>query len=334
MATHNVLVTVPRPLRDYILSEEAENKLRRMANVHMNQEERNWSGEELAEWLPGVDAILASWGLAKLTPQVLERADSLDMVAYAAGSVKGFVTPTLYERDIVVCHAAHRIADSVAEFSLLLAMIGLRRPHEFDRQLKAGAEWPRSRDLALYEIGGKKVGLLGMGYVGRRAAKLFQGVGAQVWVYDPYLPADEGESLGVHKAELDELLSACKIVSLHLPSTEETHHMLGAREFALLRDGAILINTARSWVLDQEALIQELEKGRFWAALDVYDEEPLPVDHPLRGMDNVFITPHVAGLTRDSHGSLMEEMVDEIARYFAREPLKHQVTQEMLDIMA
>ena len=334
MSAYNVLVTVPRPLRDYILSEEAESKLRRMANVIMNQQGRNWTEDELAERLPGVDAILASWGLAELTTEVLKKADSLEIVAYAAGSVKGFVTPALYEREVVVCHAAHRIADSVAEFSLLLSMIGLRRPHEFDRQLKAGAEWPRSRDLPLYEIAGKKVGLLGMGYVGRRAAKLFQGVGARVWAYDPYLPADQAESLGVHKAELDDLLSTCKVVSVHLPTTEETHHMLGAREFALLQDGAIFVNTARSWVLDQEALIQELEKGRFWAALDVYDEEPLPVDHPLRSMNNVFLTPHVAGLTQDSHGSLMGEMVDEIARYFAGEPLKHQVTQDMLDIMA
>ncbi len=334
MTAYNVLVTVPRPLRDYILSGEAENRLRCMAKVTMNEEGRNWTGEELAERLPDVDAILASWGLTRLTPRVLDGADSLDIVAYAAGSVRGFVTPALYERGIVVCHAAHRIADSVAEFSLLLAMLGLRRPHEFDRQLKAGAEWPKSRDLPLYEMAGKKVGLLGMGYVGRRAARLFQGLGAQVWAYDPYLPADQAETLGVYSAELDELLSTCKIVSAHLPSTEETHHLLGAREFALLQDGAIFINTARSWVLDQEALVRELKKGRIWAALDVYDEEPLPVDHPLRDVENVFITPHVAGLTRDSHGSLMGEMVDEIARYFAGESLKHQVTQEMLKIMA
>ena len=334
MSAYNVLVTVPRPLRDYILSEEAENKLRRLANVTMNEEGRNWTGEELAERLPGVNAVLASWGLAELTDEVLEKADSLEIVAYAAGSVKGFVTSALYERGIVVCHAAHRIADSVAEFSLLLAMIGLRRPHTFNRQLKEGAEWPRSRDLPLYEIAGRRVGLLGMGYVGRRAARLFQGVGAKVWAYDPYLPGDQAETLGVHKAELDELLRACKVVSVHLPTTEETHHMLGAREFALLQDGAIFINTARSWVLDQEALVQALQEGRFWAALDVYDEEPLPVDHPLRSMDNAFLTPHVAGLTRDSHGSLMGEMVDEIARYFAGEPLRHQVTQEMLKIMA
>ncbi|MFP3895500.1 MAG: hydroxyacid dehydrogenase [Anaerolineales bacterium] len=334
MAAYNVLVTVPRPLRDYILSEEAESKLRGMAKVTMNEEGRDWTEEELAERLAGVDAILASWGLARMTSQVLDGADSLGIVAYAAGSVRGFVTPALYERGVVVCHAAHRIADSVAEFSLLLAMIGLRRPHEFDRQLKAGAEWPKSRDLALYEIAGKKVGLLGMGYVGRRAARLFQGVGARVWAYDPYLPANQAETLGVHSAELDKLLSTCQIVSAHLPSTEETHHMLGAREFAQMQDGAIFINTARSWILDQEALVRELGKGRIWAALDVYDEEPLPVDHPLRDMDNVFLTPHVAGLTRDSHGSLMGEMVDEIARYLAGEPLKHRVTQDMLEIMA
>ena len=334
MAKVNVLITVPQPLRGQISSEEALAKLGNLADITMNEDGHNWSGDELAARLTGIDVIIASWGLAKFTPEVLAKADSLRMLAYAAGSIRGFATDAFFERGIVLTHAASRIADSVAEFSLLLAMIGLRKPHELDRLLKTGSEWPKSRDLPLYEIAGKKVGLLGMGYVGRRSARLFNAVGAEVWAYDPYLSLERAHELGVRKVALDDLLSQCKVISVHLPVTEETHHLLGAREMALMQDDAVLVNTARSWVVDQDAMLKELASGRFWAALDVFDSEPLAIDHPLRKMDNVLITPHVAGLSRDSYGNLINEMIDEVERFLKGEPLKYLVTQDMLATMA
>jgi phosphoglycerate dehydrogenase-like enzyme len=334
MPNHPILVTVPEPLRSYILSAEARRKLERFADVTWNDDDHNWSGAELAARLSGQEAIIASWGLAKLTSEVLAQADQLRLVAYAAGSVKGFVTDAVFERGIAVSHAASRIADSVAEYALLMAMTGLRRPHELDRRMKAGEEWPKTRDMPVYEIAGARIGLLGMGYVGRRAAGLFKAVGAQVFVYDPYFPEARAQALGLHKVGLDELLSTCKVISVHLPVTEETHRMLGARELALIQDGAVFVNTARSWAVDQEALAAELAQGRFWAALDVFDTEPLPLDHPFRGMDNVLLSPHVAGLTLDSQGSLMAEMIDEAERFFVGQPLQHQVTRDMLATMA
>lgn len=334
MKNLRVLITVPRPLRDDILDPRALARLQSFAEVTMNEDGHNWSAEELRARLPGMDAMIASWGLAKLTPEVLEGADKLRLVAYAAGSVKYFVTDALFDRGIVVTHAAARIADSVADFTLAVAMLGLRRPHEFDRKMKAGEVWPKEDAPPTYEIRGRKVGLLGMGYVGRRSAALFQAVGAEVWAYDPYLPEERARELGVYKASLEQVLRECQVVSVHLPVTDETHHMLGARELALLQDGAVFINTARAWVVDQEALVRELATGRFWAALDVYDPEPLPAEHPLRRMDNVLLTPHIAGRTRDSYGRLMAEMIAEVERFFKGEPLKYRVTREMLATMA
>jgi len=110
--------------------------------------------------------------------------------------------------------------------------------------------------------------------------------------------------------------------------------MLGARDLALIPDGAIFINTARSWVADQEAMIAELAKGRFWAALDVFDTEPLPAEHPLRHMDNVLLTPHTAGYTRDCYASLMALVIEELERFFGGERLRYPVSREMLATMA
>jgi len=178
------------------------------------------------------------------------------------------------------------------------------------------------------------VGLLGLGYVGRRSAALFRAVKAEVYAYDPYVSAEQMAAAGVRKAGLREIMSQCQVVSVHLPVTPETHHMLGAKELALLQDGCVFINTARSWVIDQDALLAELRRGRFWAALDVFDTEPLPVDHPYRTLDNVVLSPHVAGMTRDSYYGLTATMLEEIERFFRGEPLHHQVTREALERMA
>lgn len=330
----HVLVAVPESLRRYILTAVSLAELERFARVTLNPDDRAWSAPELAARLPGVDALIGSWGMPRLTDEVLVGADRLRLIAYAAGSVKGFVTDAVYDRGIAVTHAAARIAASVADFTLTLAMMGLRRPHDFDRRIKAGEAWPAGREVDTYEIAGKRVGLLGMGYVGRRTAALFGAVGAEVWTYDPYLSPERAAALGVRKADLDELLAGCKVVSVHLPVTDETRHILGTRELALLQDGAVFINSARAWTVDQDALVAELSTGRFWAALDVFDPEPLPVDHPLRRMENVLLTPHIAGLTRDSYHGLMSEMIAEVERHVRGEPLRYPVSREMLATMA
>lgn len=188
--------------------------------------------------------------------------------------------------------------------------------------------------MPLHEIAGTRVGILGCGYVGQRAVRLFKAVGADVWVYDPYLPQTRVAALGVTQADLDTILHTSQVISVHLPSTNETRQLLSAERLALIQDGAIFINTARSWVLDEPALIAELATGRLWAALDVFEQEPLPVDHPLRQMANVVLSPHIAGRTVESYRNLLATVVQEISRYQAGQPLLYQVTREMLTTMA
>lgn len=334
MSKITVLITVPRPLRDLILPEAALARLRAFAEVTLNDDGRDWTGDDLAARLPGVDALITGWGIAKLTAETLAGGDRLRLIAHSAGSVKGFLGDAVFDKGIAVTHSAGRIADSVAEFTLLMALTGLRRPHDFDRRLRSGEQWPRSRGEALYEIAGKQVGLLGMGYVGRRTAQLFRAVGAEVWAYDPYLPDEQAHALGVRKAGLHEILKKCPVISNHLPVTEETHRLLGAQELALIQDGAVFINTARAWTVDEQALVHELSTGRFWAAIDVFDKEPLPLDHPLRQLPNVLITPHVAGQTRDSLAGLMATMIDEVERFVKGEPMRYEIRRDMLARMA
>ena len=333
MKQHNVLIATPQPLRDAVLDEEGLARLRGFATVSMNEDGRNWTGAELGERLPGVDALLSSWGQPKLAEEVLAGADKLQIIGYAAGSVKGWATKSVFDRSIVICHAAARIADSVAEYTLMMALLGLRRPLDMGRGMTSGAVL-KKQDASTCDIAGKRVGLLGLGYVGQRSARLFRAVGAEVWAYDPYVSAERAAELGVRKAGLDELLSECKVVSVHLPNTGETRHLLGPKELALIQDGAIFINSARTWPVDQDSLVKELSTGRFWAALDVTEPEPAPPDHPLRNLDNVIWTPHIAGPTAQGRREMMGLMVDEIKRFFDGEPLAYQIDPDRLVRMA
>jgi phosphoglycerate dehydrogenase-like enzyme len=273
---------------------------------------------------------------------VLDAADRLKLYMHSAGSIKSLVPPAVFERGIVVTHGAGAIATGVADLSVCLIWMMLRQPHKMDAALKAGTAWDKAKETGFgqpapglgYELSGKRIGVLGAGHTGRTFIKLVRGLGCEVWVYDPYLSEERAAELGVIRSELDDLLSQCPIVSCQLPTTEETHHMIGARELGLLQDGAILTNTARSWVMDQDALLAELQSGRIQAALDVFDQEPLPADSPFLKLDNVILTPHVAGGTIEARHRQGQYMVEELRRFLAGEPLRFQVTKDMLPTMA
>ncbi len=140
--------------------------------------------------------------------------------------------------------------------------------------------------------------------------------------------------LGVTKLELDDLFQSCPIIVIHAPTTPETRHMIGAPQLALLPDNGYLINTARSWVVDQVALLAELKTGRIRAALDVFDEEPLPLDHPFRTLPNVLLTPHIAGATEQTSRRQGACAVRDLENAFAGRPLAHEVTLDRYAILA
>jgi phosphoglycerate dehydrogenase-like enzyme len=343
MATKPKILVILRPsLYDTLFTPETDSALRQLGQVTFRGKEDPLTSRELAALLPGYDWLLGGWGTPRFDDEVLRAADRLRLYVHSAGSIKSILPPAVFEQGIVVTHAAAAIATGVADANVCLIWMMLRQFHKLDRALKAGQSWAESREAGIglapgglgRELRGQRIGVLGAGYTGRTFIQLIRALGCEVWIYDPYLPDQRAAELGAEKHELDEVLSHCPIVSCQLPSTEETHHMIGRRELALLQDGAIFTNTARSWVLDQDALLAELQTGRFQAALDVFDQEPLPEDSPFRALENVILTPHVAGGTTEARERQGQYMVEEMQRFLAGEPLKYQVTKDMLAIMA
>lgn len=203
------------------------------------------------------------------------------------------------ERGIVVTYTPGANADSVAEhtFALLLGLI--RKISPADRSLREG-EW-RSSEFMGFELVGKTLGIIGLGAIGSRVAKRAMAFGMRVVAHDPYVGRERASSLGVELANLETLLRSADVVSLHASLTEETRHILSARELGLMKRTAILVNAARGPLVDEEALIQALGEGRIaGAGLDAFQSEPLPDDHPFTKMHNVLLTPHIAAFTQEA----------------------------------
>jgi phosphoglycerate dehydrogenase-like enzyme len=259
---------------------------------------------------------------------------ALSLFAYAAGTVKWQVTDAVWDRGITVTSAAAANAIPVAEYTVAMILLANKGALLFRERL---------RDLAAVvpldpaRVGnfGKRVGLVGASLVGRHVVELLRPYALQVAVYDPFLSNREATELGVEKVDdLDDLCASVDVLSVHAPDIEATRGMIGAPQLAALRDGAVVINTARPALVDQAALLRHLELGRISAVLDVTTPEPLPAGHPFLALPNVFVTPHIAGAMGSELHRLADLAVDEVERFARGEPPAHPVVRADLDRIA
>jgi phosphoglycerate dehydrogenase-like enzyme len=325
-----VLAMIPG-LERSLFNEEHLSVLRAMAALPETEPAVPFDGERAGRLLSDAEILLTGWGCPELSSAVLDRAPKLRLIAHCAGTVKEMVTPACWERGLRVITAAEANAIPVVEYTV--AAILLANKHAFHireiyRQERRYGMWHH----ATPGIGNlnKRIGIVGASRIGRRVIEALRPFEFVLCVYDPYLSAEEAERLGVEKLELDGLLRSSDVVTLHAPSLPETRHMIGARELALIRDGAALINTARGALIEGEALEKELSSGRIRAVIDTTEPETLPADSPLYDLPNVFLTPHIAGASGTEVYRMTDLVIEEIGRYLRGEPLQHEVRQEDL----
>ncbi len=282
------------------------------------------------------DIVLASWGSPKFDKVFLDTMPNLKMVAYAAGTIKKIVTDEFWEQDIKIIAAAAANAIAVAEYTVS-AMVFLAKNVRHAAKLYADDNKDNFLKLRDQPVGfnGLNVGLIGASYVGREVIRLLGSYNVKVAVYDPYLSLEEAEKLGVTKMELNELVSWADVVSVHAPKLPETQNLLGREQFQLMKDGSFFINTARGTIVDYEALAEITPQKNIEVVIDVTDpNEPLSAESPLRKLDNVLITPHIAG-SRGNEQQLMGTLaVEEIKRFISGQPLRYQILQKDLPRIA
>jgi D-3-phosphoglycerate dehydrogenase len=221
-------------------------------------------------------------------------------------------------RGILVLSQVGGNADSVAEHALAMMISVSHRLVESDRRMRREHGFARE-DVMGHEIRGRTLGLVGIGNVGRRVAKLAKAFGMEVLATDPFVPAEEVAARGATAVSLDDLLARSDFVSLHCPRDAGTLKMMDAGAFARMKKGAIFITTARGGIHDEQALVQALQSGHLaGAGIDVWDREPPPLDHPLLAMDNVFATFHTAGVTHEARRNVAGMAADQLLGLFLR----------------
>lgn len=308
-----------------------EDHFERLAGCAELLDRERWTdltSARAAELLAEAEILLSSWGCPPLDAAVLAQAPRLRANVHAAGTVKMHITDDCWARGLRVSSAAAANAVPVAEYTLGAILLANKAVFPIQRryqQERGFLWWPAEfPGLGNYR---KTVGIVGASFVGRKVIEWLRPFDFQVLVYDPFLPAEGAEELGVRKVELDELMQGSDIVSLHAPALLETRRMISREMLASMRDGATLINTARGWLVDEPALEAELVKGRLRAVIDTTEPEILPAESPLYDLPNVFLTPHIAGAMGAETQRMATLAIDEIERYSRGECFCYEVTR-------
>lgn len=271
---------------------------------------------EFAAVLPEAEYIVGL-GEVKMDDAFYNSAPKLKLIQLLSAGYDRVDIEAARRAGVPVCNNGGANAIAVAEHAIML-MLAVCRRLTWQHSMTASGRW-RGNDVAnvrLYELHGRTLGIIGLGNIGKKVARLGQAFGLAVQYFDILrLTEDAADSLGVRFRLFDEVLRTSDIVSLHVPLTPQTRHMMGAAQFKKMRPTAYLINTCRGPVVDEKALIETLSAGTIaGAGLDVFDQEPPPANNPLFTMENVIVTPHYAGPTWDNQQARFRNGFDNVQR--------------------
>lgn len=261
--------------------------------------------DALIDRIRGAGVVLNIRSSSKFTARVFESCPDLRLLSVWGTGTDHVDLEAAERHGITVTTTPGVSAISIAEHALALMLAAARRIPILDAATRAGT-WPRGQSVQLY---GKTCGIIGLGAIGREFARLAKGFGMRVIAWTMH--RRPGDPI----VELDDLYRESDVVSLHLRLSDRTAGMIGAREFALMKPGAIFINTARGAIVDEGALVEALQSGRIAAGLDVFTVEPLPAEHPLTSLPNVVITPHCAGVTPEALEAGLRMAVENIWKH-------------------
>ena len=282
-----------------------------------------WDEDSIVSCVGGAQAIIQR-GLGGVSRRVMAAAPRLRIVARHGAGYDNVDLAAARERGIIVTNTPDATAYSVAEHTLGLILAVSRRIAVGDRGLRAG-NWAVRKDCWGTDLYGGTLGVVGYGRIGRRVAALCRGLGMEVAYCDP-VPAPEDPAVPARRLTLEELLSLADVLTLHVTLGPATRHLIGTRELALLKPGAILINASRGPVVDEAALDGALHSGRLGGAgLDVFEEEPVRGMHPLCAHPNVVLTPHVASQTPGTMRRMAMDAVEDVLRVLAGRPPRYRV---------
>lgn len=280
----------------------------------------------LHEHLPDAQALVVR-SRTQVTDRLLHHGQRLRLVARAGIGVDNIDISSASERGILVINAPLGNVRSTAEHTIGLIFALARRIVISDSAVRTG-RWKAGYEGM--QLAGKRLGIIGLGQVGKQVAMLASAIGMEVLACDPYLPDTAWISIPVRRSDARELLSTSDVVSLHTILTEETRNLIGETELSCMKRGAYLVNCARGGLVDEAALARSLSEGQLaGAALDVFEQEPL-LDSPLLSAPKLILTPHVAASTREAQDQVSADIAQQVVDFFAGRPVAYPINPSVL----
>ena len=280
------------------------------------------------DFIGDADGIITTWGSPALTGELLQSAVKLRIIGHAAGSVAGYINPRqVMERNITVVSANEAMAHSVAEWCMMASLMGIRNVGNYMSLGNTNNykwDYDRKRCGTLH---GKRIGIWGYGAIAacyREMLRPFQPL--EVLVCSNHLSQQDAAAQGMRKVSLERLFQESDVIQLLAGLNNKTCGLIDRNLLSSIRDGAVLVNGGRAALVNEDALLAELEKQRFVGVFDVFHEEPLPVNSKIASFDNVMVSPHNAGYP--SRGEYVGLIANEFARFFCGKKLKHEVKYE------
>lgn len=322
-----IYITMPNNEQsDSFLTPKARERLASLAQVEQNPYNRQLTVEEVIEAAKDADVLITSWGTCKYYKEHVAQMPNLKMIAHAGGTVVPVAAPDLYETGVKVISGNDVFAKSVAEGCLCYTLAALRRLEHYIGVMREGGF--RTEIFENRGLFGKKLGIVGFGAIARHFLNLIRWYDLEVLIYSSHLTDEEAAKYGARTASLEEIFAECDVISIHASNTERTRGMITRELMASMKSDALLVNTARGAVIDEPAMFEMLLAGRFYAALDVFAEEPPAPDAPIRQCKNALLMPHMGGPTMDMRGVVTLELCKDIARLQKGEPLQYEISAE------
>lgn len=263
--------------------------------------------EEVIERLPGIYAYIC--GSDAITAKALEYADQLKIISRIGVGYDNVDIPAATKRGIAVTTTPGAGAETVAEHTFALMLTMTRKIFQCDRSIREG-KWIRIAGPSLYR---KTLGIIGLGIIGKQLAKIVSGFDMKIIAYDPVVDEEFAKAHSITYVSLEELIKTSDYISLHLPLNKETEYIIGERELKMMKPSAQLVNCARGKLIDEDALYHALKDGVIAAAaLDVFEKEPVDLNHPLFTLDNFIATPHNAGTSIEGKNKVVEAAVKNV----------------------
>lgn len=332
MTKPRVLITLPEGrIRETFFPQRLITSLEERYTLLWNNSGRNWTSDEFAQPIARVEGCVIGWGAPFWSPEVVAKLGDLKCVGILGGAVRPYLGPEVFAANIPVFNASEIMAESVAEAVIAYALSALRALPDYMGAMKSGSLWRRD-DYWIEGLLYQKVGLVGYGAVGRYLARQLQAFKCEVLIYDPYYYGDLPQGAKFVN-NLQELFAQSKVISLQAAYTPQTHHLVGQACLDLLQPGSLVINVGRGGLMDEEALIDRLRQGDVKAVLDVFTEEPLALESPLRTLPNAYLIPHMAGPTPDLRWKMTEKVFRDFDAVFQGKPYQDNLSWSQVQAM-